>query len=1156
MQLVNQMSDLQDFTFTDRYAQWRGSDSRRETWPEATERMRGAHLQKFSGLGVDDYINEAMDGQKRQIALGSQRMLQFAGPAVFKHNCRVYNCASVYLDKPFSLAQYWYALLAGTGMGVSVQKHHVGHMPDLLPQVSDEKVLYTVEDSIEGWADTILSIVASQFGVVVKPQFERYKGKQLVFDYSQIRPRGAAFSHGVGTAPGPDGLRNGHEKIMALLEVARLAGKPRLSTVDWYDILMHIADTVLSGGVRRSAVIILFSFDDEDMMNAKTGNWYINNPQRGRSNNSAILVRGTTTREQFRTIFRKSKEFGEPGFIWVDDRDILTNPCLTGETRILTSRGYRTIASLVEQNGLRVMSDTRVMLGNDLAIDNYGSQCYETSPVKMTQKNVPVFKITTKMGHEIRANETHMWPTLRGRITTKDLVAGDKLLISSGEGSFGGFGDFTEGFMFGLFTQSGYFTEDSAYIEMYTDRKTDVATAKDMVEKFVSNLAGKPVRFQNQDKEGNKIRITSPAIRDWITSKYGSDIELLKNGVCENIFNGTKECLRGFLRAIVFKQGVAFKSGHDHSPSITLRMKSNNEQFLSDVHLLIQQFGIPATIYRDRHPAAKMSIAGSKKKFNISASHEINLNKYASTLWVERIGLLGTQHTTFVELLNSVKPAKPHQFYVKVESVVEDGFADVYCLEQGETASFIANGVVTSNCSEISFFNYDTTVSGWERTPEYSGVQMCNLSTINGKLIKTAEDFYYAVKLATIQGTLQAAYNEFTYLGQVTERIVQREALLGVSITGIMENPDVLLDPQVLQKGAAIAKAVNAELSAKLGIKAAARICCIKPEGSTSTVLGTSAGVHPFHAKRYIRRVQVNKDSAVGNFYKNHNPHAVEESAWSANGTDWSFKFYCEVDDKALTKNKMTALQLLENVKMIQQNWVVPGSNPELCTLVCNASQKVSNTINVDLHEWDQVEDFIYDNREFLSGVSVLSATGDKDYTQAPFCEVFTPEQIIAKYGAPSLLTSGIIEDAQDAFGDLWAACNQLMFSSEIITTSQLKDTIKRDYEAGQPEKWADIGLHPRSQDDKLRTYLENNVVNWYKKDAWIQRVHRFLHKHYGRKADMKQFTYMLKDVHLLYDSINLSTNHAKVDYKNLVETKNGTAGSQELACAGGACNI
>jgi intein/homing endonuclease len=1159
MELVSQLSDLQDFTFTDRYAQWKPDASRRETWAEACERMRSAHLQKFAGLNVDDEINEAINGQIDQIALGSQRMLQFAGPAIFKHNCRVYNCAALYLDKPFSLAQYWYALLAGTGMGVSVQTHHIKHMPKLLEEVSEEKVVHSIQDSIEGWADSILVMLASQFGTVVKPEFERYKGKQVVFDYSMIRPRGASFSHGVGTAPGPNGLRNGHEKISALFNKLRTEKQFTLTSVNWYDVLMHIADTVLSGGVRRSAVIILFSFDDEGMMNAKTGDWHISNPQRARSNNSAILVRNKVSREQFAKIFAFSRQqFGEPGFVWVDDEDILTNPCLTGDTRILTENGYRQIKDLVGQS-IKVITDGRVTAGDDLLLDNYSSIVQSATPVKLTQKNAPIIKIVTKMGHILRVSDNHVFPTLRGRVKAKDLVSKDKLLVLSGEGSFGEHGTFAEGFTFGIMTQSGYFFDDrTACIEIYNDRVGDSDKAKEIITKFVGKLADKEVNFVNQDTEGHKVRLTSPSLREWLKDKYGvTDIAQIKNQIHPKVFEGSREFIKGFLQALVYKEGVVFKSGHKHSPSIYLRIKSGNENFLSDVQLLIQQFGIPATIYRDRHPARQEKIAGSKKAFNISASHEINVGKYGCTLWLKKIKLLGVQHETLDGLLNSVPEAKPHNYYDTIESVSSDGTEDVYCLEQPVSASFVANGVIVGNCAEISFFAYDTTKEGWQRTPEYSGVQMCNLSTVNGKKVKTPSDFYKAVRLATIQGTLQAAYNQFDYLGQTTNNIVQREALLGVSITGIMENPDVLLNPDVLRKGAEIAKQVNAELAAKLGIRPAARICCIKPEGTTSTVLGTSAGVHPFHAKRYVRRVQVNKDSPVGQFYKNHNPHAVEESVWSANKTDWSMKFYCEIDEKALTKAKMTALQLLENVKMIQQNWVIPGANPEHCTLACNTSQKVSNTINVEMSEWADVEKFIYENRAFLSGVSVLGASGDKDYNQAPFCEVLTANQIVEKYGASSLLASGLIEDAILGFGDLWKACDHLMGNRrEIVTLRELKEQIGRDYQSGTPEKWADIGLHARSADDKLLRYLEANVDMWYAKNSFIERAERFMHKHYGRKPDVKQFTYMLKDVHLLYDSINLCSNHSKVDYTNLVETKNTTAGAQEVACAGGACLV
>lgn len=269
------------------------------------------------------------------------------------------------------------------------------------------------------------------------------------------------------------------------------------------------------------------------------------------------------------------------------------------------------------------------------------------------------------------------------------------------------------------------------------------------------------------------------------------------------------------------------------------------------------------------------------------------------------------------------------------------------------------------------------------------GVQFCNLTTQNGAKIDSKEKFKEATKAATLIGTLQAAYTEFPYLSKAAQKLTEQESLLGVSITGMMENPQILLNPELQKEMAEYAVEVNKEWARKLGINQAARITCVKPEGTSSIVLETSSGIHPHHARRYFRRIQCNKQDNVYKFIKKLNPHAIEESIWSATKTDDVLTFPLTVADTAIVKKDLNALKHLEYIKSTQQNWVLPG------TTVANKKpieHNVSCTVIAKDEEWPAIINYLFENRALFAAVSFLPDTGDKIYKQAPMEAVSTEE--------------------------------------------------------------------------------------------------------------------------------------------------------------------
>ena len=644
---VNGLEEIARFVFTTKYARYNEKNKRRETWDETIGRVESMHLQKFKHLSAEDkkLISEAFDFVRAKKVVPSMRSMQFGGKAVFAHNARLFNCAVRHVDSVRSFSEIFYLLLCGCGVGIGLSKTFLDRLPDLVTAADKNGtvVTFTVQDTIEGWADSVEVLLNCY------TRNNALSGRKIVFDYSKIRPEGAKIKTGGGKAPGYKGLKAAHKKIKEFLDhLIEKQERVRLRSVDVYDVLMHCADAVLSGGIRRSATSVIFMKEDEDMLNAKTNfvitkhskfhkedngqysgkvtvnkkdyevtvseweyqntiskdmmiGWHHIEPQRARSNNSILLLRNQTTLEDFRKIIERTRQYGEPGFVFADHPQQLLNPC------------------------------------------------FEISFVPVTE-----------------------------------------------------------------------------------------------------------------------------------------------DGVC--------------------------------------------------------------------------------------------------------------------------------------------------------------------------------------------GVQFCNLTSINGAKVKTKQDFIEASKAAAIIGTLQAAYTDFKYLSNAAKKLTDDEALLGVSITGMMDNPAVLLDPGCQNLASVAAVEANRVWAEKIGIKQAARVTCIKPEGTSSLVLESASGIHPHHSRKYFRRVQMNKIDNVYQFFKMYNEHMCEPSVWSANKTDDVVCFPIEVSPEAIVKGDLSAKQHLEYIKSTQTNWVIPGTNDYDKPIHHN----VSCTVSVKDDEWDFVTKYLFDNRQFFCAVSLLPDFGDKLYAQAP----------------------------------------------------------------------------------------------------------------------------------------------------------------------------
>lgn len=408
---------LSSLTVYMKYSKYVKEKDRRETWEELVDRNKAMHLKKFPALSEE--IESAYRFVYDRKALPSMRSMQFAGKPIEISPNRIYNCAYLPIDDYRAFGETMFLLLGGTGVGYSVQKHHVEQLPEIRKPDTKKNRRFLISDSIEGWADAIK--------ILVKAYFEG--GSTPAFDFSDIRPKGAALITTGGKAPGPQPLKECLIKIQGILDSKE--NNDKLTSIEVHDMVCHIADAVLTGGIRRAALISLFSADDDNMISAKSGAWWELNPQRGRANNSAVLLRNKVTEEFFFGLWDKIKASGagEPGIYLSNDKDWGTNPCcFVGDTTIATDRGSVSIKDMVEA----------INTGKSFNVETFNEETgkVELKPVlagQLTKENATIVKMTVEengIQYSVECTPDHLFFTKnRGWIECKDLTEDDDLVI-------------------------------------------------------------------------------------------------------------------------------------------------------------------------------------------------------------------------------------------------------------------------------------------------------------------------------------------------------------------------------------------------------------------------------------------------------------------------------------------------------------------------------------------------------------------------------------------------------------------------------------------------------------------------------------------------------------------------------------------------------
>lgn len=457
---------------------------------------------------------------------------------------------------------------------------------------------------------------------------------------------------------------------------------------------------------------------------------------------------------------------------------------------------------------------------------------------------------------------------------------------------------------------------------------------------------------------------------------------------------------------------------------------------------------------------------------------------------------------------------------------------------------------VYNPCGEVGMYPRIQDENGaWK-----SGWGFCNLSEINGGKIQTEQDFYDACVGASVICTLQAGYTNFKVLQPWSQKIAERDALIGVGITGLCENPDLLFDPIIQRKGAMLVKETNQKIARMIGINSAARCTVVKPSGNSSQLLGTLSGITPGHARHYIRHIQAADTEQAVQLWEKINPNCVEPSAWNPT-REKVLAFPVTLPEGAILKQNLSAIEFLKFVLITKQNWIEYGTNFDHPSTKENPTLRmnVSNTCTVKPDEWDEVREFLWEHRGEFGGISLLSSFGDLDYPQAPYTEVLDEVELAERYGAGAILSSGLIVDAADVFKDVWEGCNAATGLAPNLLTLTDADIAKYITDNIKDGKFlVDIDGVCFSDVNCVIDYLKRRIV---KRLEWVRRFNSFADKY--MEGDRLKTAYCLKHVNAFH-KWQLICRMKPVDYSGIVwEEPLKQAGSEiATACAGGACEF
>ena len=472
-------------------------------------------------------------------------------------------------------------------------------------------------------------------------------------------------------------------------------------------------------------------------------------------------------------------------------------------------------------------------------------------------------------------------------------------------------------------------------------------------------------------------------------------------------------------------------------------------------------------------------------------------------------------------------------------------------------------GIIFSFHPDI-VYNPCVEVSGYPQIEINGEIQygwfFCNLTEINGSKIKNKEEFFDACRGASVLGTIQASYTSFKVLTEASRLIAERDALIGVGITGMCENPEILFNPEIQDEGARLVQKTNVKMAGIIGINPAARCTVVKPSGNSSQLLGcTSSGIHKFPFKRFIRNIQAANTEQALRYVKEINPMMVKPSVYNKE-VESVISFPVELDDNVLTSEYSSAIDFLEMVRMTKAHWIENGTNfdhpfykeyPKFARMRMN----VSNTCMVKDDEWDDVKEYVWNNRNVFSGISFLPKGGDLLYPQAPYTSVLDEKELAERYGAGAILAGGLIVDGLAVFNDdLWLACDVAMGRNPhhlTLTDQDITDFILSHLKNGK--LLVEVNGVMISDVNAISSHLRSLVD---KKIDWVRRFKKFAGKYLG--GDLTKTEFCLKHVSLFHRWQKLK-DMKHIDWSSITDWDEEwvDAGSTiAQACSGGSCEL
>jgi hypothetical protein len=691
-----------------KYSKFLPDKQRRETWEEIVDRNMQMHIRRYPKIKLE--IEEAFQFVKDKKVLPSMRTLQFSGKPIEISPNRAYNCSYLPVDSWESFHETMFLLLGGSGVGFSVQKQHISKLP-IIKKPTKRKRRYLIADSIEGWSDTIKVLMRAYFNGESDPDF----------DYSDIRAKGTLLKTSGGKAPGPQPLKDAVYNIRKILDLKEQDSK--LTPLEAHDIMCFIANAVLSGGIRRSAMISFFSLDDLEMLECKFGNWYELNPQRARANNSAVVLRHKIKKAQFKDLWKKVRASGsgEPGIFFSNNSDMLGNPCQPEWATVLTPQGIKQFKDIgigsIIWSGKQWTKVTKKWSTGIKPVNAYRT----TAGVFYGTENHRV----VSHGEKIEVQYAESIDVCTGQLLSETNILNPQDIMD------------------GLVIGDGSVHEASSNLVYLCVGTNDYD-------------------YHNDEDVKSLFRVKRPGLGDyaWKIDTTISNVELPKTyerSVPERFrLNASSDVIRGFLRGLYSANGSVVRN--------RVTLKASSKTVIIQVQEMLSAIGIKSYYTTNK----SKDVVFENGEYTCRESYDLNIstdrNKFA-----ELIGFIQkykTEKLTNILKVNSTRTKTTYDI-VSVDHISTEEVFDLTV--EADEHTYWTGGLLVSNCVEVSLRAF----------------QFCNLCSINTLDIKDQIDFNTRAKAAAFIGTLQAGYTNFHYLRDIWRETTEKEALLGVSLAGV-----------------------------------------------------------------------------------------------------------------------------------------------------------------------------------------------------------------------------------------------------------------------------------------------------------------------------------------------------------------------------------